>query len=202
MSIPRSSNCASYYDSLSLLAEGTVSVPGREDVCSVDVTAFSCQTSAFEKADAPTESLLLSRGTELLRQLPGDCLNDDATPVVASVRTNQIGAQALEYSPEKLKKLGMASNCYREGNDPNHATHMARATCHPMEAMTDAQGRRVKNVHMTFRSNLAVCDLSDEAMPQVQEDLRKVAMHNAGENGYKIAKAEDLACNVSILPVV
>ena len=202
MSIVRSSNCATYYDSLSLLVEGTVSVPGKEDTCSVDVTAFSCQTSAFEKADAQTEEVLLSRGTEMLRKLSGNCLKNDATPVITSVRTNQIGAKELEYSPKKLKNLGMVSNCFREGNDPNHATHMARATCHPMEAMTDAQGRSVKNVHMTFRSNLAACDISDDAMPQVQEDLRKVAMHNAYENGFKVAKPEDLACDVSILPVV
>ena len=55
---------------------------------------------------------------------------------------------------------------------------------------------------MKFLSNLAVCDISDGAMPQVQEDLRKVAADNASENGFRIQKPEDLACSYSILPYV
>ena len=97
----------------------------------------------------------------------------------------------------------MTSKCFREGNDPNHATHRATARCFPMYDMTDAKGNRVRNTNMQILSNLAVCDLSDEAMPQVQEDLRRVAAHNAAGNGYTVDRPEDLATtNDSVLPLL
>ena len=58
MSIPRSTNCNAYTDTLSLLVDGTVSIAGRESVCSVPVASFSCQKSAFEKPDALVDLLL------------------------------------------------------------------------------------------------------------------------------------------------
>lgn len=197
MSIPRSGNCSTYTDTLSVLVNGKFTDGSGSDSCSVSVSAFSCQDSGFEKPDATTSELLHGLATDKLRER--GCSVDNIT---SEFSTNLIGAQSFEYAPEKLKKLGMTSNCYREGNDPNSATHVARAVCHPMEAMTDPAGNKVKNTNMQFLSNLATCDLSDEAMPQVQEDLRKVAAHNAGENGFKIAKPEDLACSFSVLPFV
>lgn len=196
----RSKNCASYTDTLSLLVDGRVSVKGREDVCTVPVGAFSCQTSGFERPDDITREGLLEEGKRALNARPM-CTSPGAEYVL-SASTSLIGAQEIEYSPSKLKKLGMTSNCFAAGNDINSATHLARAVCHPMEAMIDTNGNHVKNTNMTILSNLAVCDLSDDAMPQVQEDLRKVAAHNSSENGFRIQKPEDLACSFSILPYV
>ena len=68
--------------------------------------------------------------------------------------------------------------------------------------MINSKGERVKNTNMKILSNLAVCDISDDAMPQVQEDLRKVAAHNSTNNGFIIQKPEDLACSFSVLPYV
>lgn len=201
MSIPRSSNCAAYTDTLSLLVDGTVSLAGREETCTVPVASFSCQKSAFEKPDQTTHDELLERGRAALSKMPGCQGGPDARFTLAA-STSLIGAQELEYSPEQLKKLGMTSNCYSAGNDPNSATHIGKAVCYPMEAMINAKGERVKNTHMSIHANLATCDISDDAMPQVQEDLRKVAAHNASENGYTIEKPEDLACYFSVLPYV
>lgn len=199
MSVLRSKNCARYYDTVNVYVDATVSVEGREDTCSVDVSAFSCQTSEFERPDDVTRTDLIERGRTALSKIPG-CVTDDSMPLKFVASTNLMGAQEMEYSPEKLVKLGMTSNCYTAGNDPNNATHIGRAVCHPMESMTNALGQRVKNTNMKIHSNLAVCDLSDEAMPQVMEDLRKVAAHNSSQNGFTPDRPEDLACTFSVLP--
>ena len=201
MSIPRSSNCSAYTESLSLLVDGTVTITGREDVCSVPIASFSCQKSAFEKPDKATHDDMIERGKAALSKIPG-CEGGEGTTYSLTASTSLIGAQEVEYSPERLKKLGLTSNCYSAGNDPNSATHIGKAVCYPMEFMTNSKGERVKNTHMSIHSNLGTCDISDEAMPQVQEDLRKVAAHNASENGYKVDKPEDLACYFSVLPYV
>ena len=195
--ISRSSNCKSYTDSISVYVKGTVAVKGKEDRCKVDVSAFSCQRGTLEQPDKVTSDELVSVGSEKLRGLP-DCEGE----YVLESTTNVMGARAVDYSPEQLIQLGMASNCFSEGNDPNMTSHMAYATCNPMEAMIDSTGTLVKNTNMKFRSNLAVCDISDKAMPQVQEDLRKVAAYNAAEHGLKVQRPEDLACSIAVLPYV
>ena len=68
--------------------------------------------------------------------------------------------------------------------------------------MTDESGRRVINTNMPILSNLSACDISSEAMPQVYEDLRKVAALNVKDRGFTVDKPEDLACTFSILPQI
>ena len=66
--------------------------------------------------------------------------------------------------------------------------------------MYDMTGQqRVRDVHRTFLST-ATCDASDEGMPQLMEDLRKVAAHNGAQNGFTVDRPEDLACKFSVLP--
>ena len=199
MSLLRSSNCSTYTDTISLLVEATASTPGDNmEHCKVDVPAmFSCQTSAFESPDDATDVLMRGAAKSLLTDK--GCDTDNMT---MAFRTNLVGAQQLEYSAKRLVDTGLASNCHTEGNNANHATHRAEARCHPMREMTDSKGRRVMNTHMTFVSNLSVCDVSEEAMPQLQEDLRKVAAYNAAENGLKVDSDLDLACNFSVLPQI
>lgn len=195
MSVHRSSNCSSYTDTVSLLVTGTARVPGDES-CTVDLpAAFSCQKKNFETPDAETTEFLRQKAVEGL-----EAKYCDATNMELDLTTNLVGAQSLDYSAKKLKELGMASNCFRDGNDPNAATHKGEAKCFPMYEMSDANGNRIKNTNKAFFSNLSVCDMSDEAMPQVEEDLRKVAAANAEENGYTVDAPEHLACTFSILP--
>ena len=200
MSIPRSKNCATYTDTINVYVDASVTVDGKEDRCAVDLSAFSCQTSGFENPDETTKKELLERARERFGEMDG-CLDGDSNLSITT-KTNLVGAQELEYAPEKLVELGMASNCYKAGNDPNNATHLARAECYPMEAMTNERGEKVKNTNMKILSNLAVCDITSEAEAQVMEDLRKVAAYNSGQNGYKIDKPEDLSCSFSIMPYV
>lgn len=192
----RSSNCASYTDTISTLVDATATVPGEEDNCTVTLPpTFSCQAKNFETPDEATMAQLRERGETLLRekQCPVETME-------INFKTNLVGTQHLEYSAEKLSALGLASNCYREGNDPNHATHMLRAECRNQYDMTDSMGNRVRDTHKKFLSNLSTCDVSDEAMPQLMEDARKVAAYHASQNGLTMDKDTDLACTFSILP--
>jgi hypothetical protein len=195
----RSTNCKAYYDTVSLLVDSTASVAGREATCSVDLPpVFSCQKSVFERPDQATEALLREKGLRALQER--GCAVSDVSQVQLTSTTNLVGAQAMEYSPDKLSELGMTSNCFREGNDPNHATHIGSAKCFPQREMTDSNGNRVMNTNMQVLSSLSVCDTSEKAMPQVMEDLRKVAAASLSDRGYQVDKPEDLACTFSVLP--
>jgi hypothetical protein len=194
-SIARSPNCAAYTDTLSLLVDAEAFVP-EIDNCRVTVpSTFSCQKSAFENPDEKTEEFMREKAVQAL-----DEMGCDSSKMEMSFKTVLVGAQELEYSGEKLADLGMASNCYKVGNDPNDATHIIRAECTNQYEMTNERGQRIKNTNKKFLSNLAVCDVSDAAMPQLMEDARKVAAHNAGQNGYVADRDIDLACTFSILP--
>jgi hypothetical protein len=180
---------------LSVLVDAEAYVPGT-DTCRVTVpSTFSCQKEAFEKPDEKTAASMREKGTQAL--IEKGC---DPTDMKMSFRTILVGAQDMEYSGAKLASLGMASNCYRAGNDPNHATHTIRAECTNQYEMTTSDGERIKNTNKRFLSNLAVCDVSDDVMPQLMEDARKVAVYNAGQNGFVADRDKDFACTFSILP--
>lgn len=191
----RSTNCSAYTDTLSVFVTGTASIPGNES-CTVDLKPlFSCQTAQFEAPDTETYEMMSRDAEEQL-----NAKQCDVSGMELSFQTNLIGARDVEYSADKLRELGMASNCYREGNDPNEATHRAEARCFNQRDMTDSNGRRVINTNMAILSNLSACDISDEATPQIYEDLRKVAALNLRDRGYTVDSPEDLACTFSILP--
>lgn len=193
--IVRSPNCTAYTDTLSLLVDGEVSVPGDPHCRASLPSTFSCQKNAFEKPDEKTEAFLKRDGKRRLA-----AMGCDTSDVKFTFDTVLIGSQDVEYSGSKLAELGMASNCYRVGNDPNDATHIIKAECTNQYEMTNERGETVKNTNKKFLSNLAVCDISDGAMPQLMEDARKVAAYNAAQNGYTANKDTDLACTFSILP--
>lgn len=196
-SIARSPNCMAYTDTLSLLVDAEATVPG-DYACRVTVpSTFSCQKSAFEKPDMATEMSMREKARSALEDL--GC---DSSKMEIQYTTSLVGSQEIEYSATKLASGGMASNCYSFGNNPNDATHTIRAECTNQYEMTNDSGQRVKNTNMKFSSRLAVCDVSDDVMPQLMEDARKVAAYNAAKNGYKADKDTDLACSFSILPHV
>ena len=193
----RSTNCSAYTDTLSVFVSGTASVPGN-DACTIDLKPmFSCQTKQFELPDSETQDMMRKDAEEQMRNK--QC---DVSGMKLHFETNLVGSQHMEYSAEKLRTLGMVSNCYREGNDPNNATHRGEARCFNQREMTDENGRRVINTNMPILSNLSACDISSEAMPQVYEDLRKVAALNVKDRGFTVDKPEDLACTFSILPQI
>ena len=196
--VRRSTNCAAYTDTLSVFVTATATVPGDEERCTVPLDPyFSCQTSTFERPDEATASLLRAEAEQKLEEL--EC---DSSAMDISFTTNHVGTRNVEYDANKLRDSGLVSNCFREGNNVNAATHRAEARCSPMFDMTDVDGNRVRNTNMTFLSNLSACDVSEEAMPQIQEDLRRVAAANAQDGGYTRDKPEHLACTFSILPQI
>ncbi len=196
MTIEKSPNCTNYTDTVSTLVEVTATVPG-DNKCIFKTPAFSCQKKAFEKPDDATKRFLTDLATTSLKDL--GC---NIEKMQISFNTNLMGAQDMEYPASKLAKGGMASNCFQTGNDPREHTHKITAKCNPMYDMTDKNGNKVRNFNKTFTSDLAACDVSDEAIPQLLEDARKVASHNAAVNGYTIDQPEHLACTFSILPHV
>lgn len=187
----RAPNCALYTDTVSTL----VSLTATAGDCEVGDVAFSCQTKAFERPDKSTEDWMKESAVRRLSKR--GCPTDD---VAFDFQTNIVGSRETEYDVKKLALLGMASNCHAAGNDPNQATHQIVAKCKPMYDMKDAKGNAVRNYHMDFTSDLAACDVSDDAMPQLMEDARKLAKHNALAKGYTIARDEDLACSFRVLP--
>lgn len=190
----RSTNCKRYTDAVSTLVELEAHV-ASEPACTARFTAFSCQTSQYEEPDDATRLMLTEKAEDAL-----ESKGCDIDEMQTSFRTHIVGARSVEYDAPKLARGGFASNCYVTGNDPNMATHKITARCKPQYDMTDVDGNRVRNFDMTFHSDLAACDISDEAMPQLVEDAQKVAAHNAAQNGYTLDKPEHLACVFSILP--
>lgn len=196
MSISRSANCSNYHDRISVVVTGKAVVPGDEERCTVELPAtFSCQTTKFERADDVT-----SKGLRDAAQQEFETRGCDVSKMQLSLNTNLVGATKTDYSAKELVDTGMASNCFAYHNDVNDATHTVDATCYNMYDMKDAKGNTVRDYHMKFRANLQTCNVGEDAMPQLEEDVRKVAQYNAGKNGYKIAKPEHLACNLSIMP--
>lgn len=192
-----SPNCAAYTDTISVLAHGTATVAGREAQCTVDLPfTYSCQKKRFEAPDEATATQMRAAGrAELERR---GCNHAAAT---YTMRTNQIGTEEKEFSAEKLGKAGMASNCLFAGSDVNNATHQMAAVCqNNFDFHVD--GVAVRDYNKNFHAKLMTCDASQEAMPQLMEDVRKVAAWNATQNGFVIGKDEHLACQFSMLPVL
>lgn len=192
--IDRSNNCSNYTDTLSVLVESKYSVAGFPG-CSVSSQMLSCQTSAFEKPDAITAELMRSQAVATL-----DDMGCDTSKMEVSHQTNLIGAQQLEYSGKQLSALGMASNCSAVGNDANDTTHTIRAVCTNQYEMQNDAGDQVRDTNKKFYSSLSSCDVSEEAMPQLMEDARKVARYQAASNGFHMDRDRDLACTFSVLP--
>ena len=73
----------------------------------------------METPDGTTRDQLQGMAREALDKKPG-CKAAEPT---FSFRTTQMGTRKPEIPADDLADLGMTSNCYREGNDPNVATH-------------------------------------------------------------------------------
>ena len=68
----RSTNCAAYTDTISLLVETEASSAGGDDDKCTNVAlppVFSCQKSQFEEPDAATEQMLRARAVDALAEL-------------------------------------------------------------------------------------------------------------------------------------
>jgi hypothetical protein len=192
----RSPNCSAYTDSVHLLVTGEAFVPGEEDRCKISVPAHvSCQRDTFETADAATQDSIRAKAALLLEEK--GC---STSAFELALETILVGARDVEYSAKDMLDHGMASNCFRAGNDINDAPHVVTAACTNQFDMTDLQGKRVRNTNMRFTSTLRTCDVSESAWPQLQEDGRKVAAHLAAQNGLRPDKDTDLSCTFSVLP--
>lgn len=193
--ITRSSNCAQYTDTISTLVTGTASVPG-DPRCSMTMEpVFSCQTRRFEAPDDTTRAQMEARASAALTS--AGC---DASRAQYAFNTNLVGSNSREYSVDELRNYGLCSNCFRSGNDVNQATHQVSAECSPMYEMLDEAGRKVKNTNMKVHASLHTCDVSDDGMPQVYEDVQKVAAANLADIGFRVERPEHLACTFRTLP--
>jgi hypothetical protein len=192
--IPRADNCSVYTDRISLLVEAS-NVATDDPECAVSAQAFSCQTMMMEAPDESTRQKLQTSIDAQIDALPAQC------PIDIKYSTTTMNPAHPEVPASELVALGRTSNCIASGNNTGDITHTIRASCTNQYEMEQvATGALVKNVHQRFVSNLGVCDLSDKAMPQVLEEARRVAAYNAEQNGMRILREADLACNFSMLP--
>lgn len=189
----KSTNCRKYTDSVNTL----VSAVAKTGTCAANMTSFSCQNRHFETPDQETDDFMRQHLAKQIETQGCDPANMEVT-----YSTHLIGSKE-EYDAKKLSVLGMASNCAASGNDVNQATHAITAKCNPMYDMTDiATGKKVRNYNYAVHANLSTCDTSDEAMAQLEEDVKKLAIFNAKEHGYTIHHPNHLACQFSVLPQI
>jgi hypothetical protein len=185
--------CKDYTQSISTLAIATARNDGDPKRCTKEYQFLTCQTQNFESAEGHLQQLVQDRADLAFSNM--GC--SGRTHV--DWKLNRVGAENADSTPEQLAQSGMASNCYRV--DTNDATHTATATCTPQYDMTDlSDGARVRNNSMTTRASLRLCDVSDAAMPQVQEDLRKLAAYNLAQQGFVVDNHKNLACQIMMLP--
>ena len=172
-------------------------MPGKEKQCSVAMTpVFSCRRRNFEAPDDATRTLMESKARDELA-----ARGCDASVAVHTFRTNMVGTQIGESSVEELLSSNLTSNCHRYGNNVNMATHRVRAECSPMYDMRDAHGRTVRNTNLKVTATLSACGVGDDDMPQIYEDLQKVAAANLKDStGLEVDKPEHMACSFLSMP--
>lgn len=195
----RSENCKHYTDRISILVDANVTVPGMEDTCTVSVSKFSCQQ---RNTEAPDDITLSNIKTDAVQSLvEKGCTTATVDNVAVAFETQQLGLLNPEFSAEKLLEKGAVSNCFAAGQDINDMLHRAEGLCYPTKSMRHIpSGKIVTNYHMKTTSSLFACDISKEAMPQVEEDIKKVAAQKLKNNNFEI-DPEDLSCYISVLPL-
>ena len=192
-----SDNCSVYTDAASILVRTTATarplVQGGK-ACTTELPiAYSCQTRALEAPDTATRSMLLKEAQQQLAHC-------DVGSLQLRHRTTHLGARVADYSAHELNEFGLASNCFRNGNDINDAKHVTRATCTNQYEYRNAAGETARDTNHKLFASLATCDMGDTAMPQLEEDLKKMIVHNTDLNGFRVTDPNHLACSISMLP--
>jgi hypothetical protein len=191
-----------------------ISFPGQDpEKCDPFPIAdlFSCQVSDFEHPDAATIATINreQRSDFAQRQARG-C---DITKAHYAWQVNLNGSKKVDYSGEKLASVGMNSNCFAGGNDPNDGTHVARARCsyvnvdHPLQAYDlDREKLVAISPDKKWEASLMTCSLMPEDEAQVLEDLQRVIAHNAAHHTGDHARyrlddpTNTLVCELMIAP--
>ena len=191
----RSKNCDnSYTSSISTFVSADVTVPGNDKCALTSGGVFSCQTKDFETPDAETK-----RSIEDIVVPQLQARGCDPSTAKYSYKVNLMGSVNREYPAEKLKQLGLTSNCFAADNDINDASHFVGAKCYPLGEVIDVKtGKILKMYNRAFDAKLSTCSLNDDA--QVEKDLKHVIAHNMEESGYKLKSIEDLSCSFHTLP--
>ena len=187
----RSDNCKNgYHKTLSTVVGGTIRFPGEDPKkCpSIPITDhFSCQDSDFEHPDAATvHTIKREHQSDLLDRKAKGC---DVSKARYDFQVNLNGTNKVDYSGEKLASVGMNSNCFEGGNDPNDGTHVAKARCsyvntdHPLQAF-DLDKKKLVPIppDKKWEASLMTCSLMPKDEPQILEDLQRVIAHNAANH--------------------
>ena len=194
-----SPNCADQYNTIKTIIHATAQ-DMEEPSCKAEDYVMSCQNSNFETADAPTKQKLQHiLEAQLVKQ---GCPKDN---YLMNITANQVGANGMgDRSPAEMTYTGKVSNCFYADN-ANEIAFMIEGRCKNLYDFEDkATGTMVRSDD-TIVAKLQVCDVSDLAMAQSMEDVRKVAAYtynNNKDNAQKIVNVEDLSCHFSVLPAV
>ena len=196
-----SPNCDAYTSVVSSIVASTVSVKGSSNpMCNVRLDpVMSCQNESLENPDEATMTQMKSRARRMLEEK--GCQVGDNQELEVNHKIVQVGTRNPEFSGEELVARGSVSNCAAVHNDLNEFNFIAQATAFPTASMTRiSDGKTVTSFKKRLNASLYACDISDAAMPQVMEDLRKVAAHSLVEQGYRVNPI-DLELSVSVLPM-
>ena len=206
-----SDNCVRYYDVARLAVYGTASVEGTDDErCSVPLpTINSCQRHRMEHPDAVTDRMAREEAAKGLVSKGCPEVPTDVTKLKMDYRLTQYAHTDREYSPEELMATGNVSNCAKVANNVNDVTHTMTASCFAFGDVTKIKNDRGEPINVAGRSGrlrasatLGVCDVSEEAIPQVMEDLRNLAAHhlrNREVNAYDV-DPQNLECTFAMHP--
>ena len=167
-----SKNCAAYTDSVSIVCGGTATLGS----CKTKLTPLlSCQTKNYETPDDVVKSEMRAQAYLEFQQNGCADIGLGVDNIVLDTKTTSVGTQKKDLTAEQLLETKTTSNCYHLGGDLTNSTHTANARCFPVGPSTDGDGNKIYAPHTSVTVQLRTCDLTEDALPQIHEDLRKVA---------------------------
>ncbi len=181
-------------NSVTSIVHGTAFLEGQEETCTVPLPeVLSCQKRNLDTPEATIRGQLDSLARRELDKV--GCVGGK---VGYNFGTLNIGG-AWEYTADEIVSRGTASNCHK--HDLNDMSLQACAEMFPTQAMQH-DGKPVVANHMSRKVCLYTCDARDEAMPALEDDMRKAAAHSFSVSGYTVSPESLELRNMSILPFV
>ena len=197
--ITLSKNCDEYTDHVS--SQVNVMATHKDSgTCQINTTIMSCQESQFETPDELTMKTIKDKVYTMAENEPS-CTGLNFDDFEFLTKSVILGSKSTELSGKDLFQKRMASNC-ADGFDIKKINSHNHYTCRNFGTMKQVStGKDVKNYNMTFTGILPSCENSFELSAQTEEDIKKLVMYRAKEEGL-LMKFEDIACDTFGAPIL